>query len=248
MTSTGTDVLPLATSAAWPQHGVTASGVYVRSDNARNLSSLGWKQAWEYGIRTVLDLRSEAERVGDPPAPSQFEHRRISLFAHFDDDPTYRADSLARLSECDTATKYRSLYSEALDLDCRRFAEALDVLATSPRGVLFHCVGGKDRTGVLAGLLLRLVGVSMDDVEADYIHTEARARGRAESPPIDQSAPAGVITQVIEELGSTARKHRRLPAPGGPASKRPRPDRRRLCRKPRSRLTHSAGRVFANVP
>jgi protein-tyrosine phosphatase len=182
------------------QRGVTASGVYVRSDNARNLSSLGWKQAWEYGIRTVLDLRSEAERVGDPPAPSQFERRRISLFAHFDDDPTYRADFLARLSECDTATKYRSLYSEALDLDCRRFAEALDVLATSPRGVLFHCVGGKDRTGVLAGLLLRLVGVSMDDVEADYIHTEARARGRAESPPIDQSAPAGVITQVIEEL------------------------------------------------
>ena len=35
--------------------------------------------------------------------------------------------------------------------------------------VLFHCAAGKDRTGVLAALLLRLLGVSEDDVVADYL-------------------------------------------------------------------------------
>jgi hypothetical protein len=69
--------------------GVTATGVYVRSDNARNLTPQGWHQAWQYGIRTVLDLRSDAECVNDPPAPRLFDFRRISLFAHFDDDPAY---------------------------------------------------------------------------------------------------------------------------------------------------------------
>lgn len=180
--------------------GVTTSGVFVRSDNARKLTARGWEQAWSYGIRTVLDLRSETECVDDPPAPGWFEFRRISLFTHFDEDAAYREDFLARLSGRDEATAYRALYSEALDLDRGRLAEALDVLASCPRGVLFHCVGGKDRTGVLAALLLRLVGVSMDDVEADYVHTEARARGRAESPHIDRSTPAGVITEVVEEL------------------------------------------------
>jgi hypothetical protein len=181
-------------------HGVTASGVYVRGDNARNLTSPGWKQAWDYGIRTVLDLRSEAECVDDPPIPSQFTFRRISLFAHFNDDPTYRADLHARLSRRDAATQYRVLYSEALDLDRDRFAEALDVLVHSPHGVLFHCKHGKDRTGVLAALLLRLVGVSTDDAEADFLRTEARERGAATSALIDRRAPGGVITQVVEEL------------------------------------------------
>lgn len=44
--------------------GSTAFGVFVRSDNARNLTPAGWRAATEYGIRTVLDLRSDAECAG----------------------------------------------------------------------------------------------------------------------------------------------------------------------------------------
>lgn len=49
-------------------HGVTASGVFVRGDNVRNLTPSGWRQAADYGIQTVLDLRSGAECVADPRA------------------------------------------------------------------------------------------------------------------------------------------------------------------------------------
>jgi protein tyrosine/serine phosphatase len=179
---------------------MTRAGVFVRGDNVRHLAPSGWSQAWDYGIRTVLDLRSESECGADSDLPEGFLHRRISLFAHFDDDPEYRADFLARLTGQDTASKYRALYTEALGIDRTRFREAFEVLASAPEGVLFHCVGGKDRTGVLAALLLRLVGVSIEEVEADYMRTELRARGRTDSPHIDKSAPAGVIPQVIEEL------------------------------------------------
>jgi protein tyrosine/serine phosphatase len=37
-----------------------------------------------------------------------------------------------------------------------------------PSGVLFHCVRGCDRTGIIALLLLALVGVSEEDIVADY--------------------------------------------------------------------------------
>jgi protein-tyrosine phosphatase len=187
--------------------GYTALRVYVRGDNARKLTDLGWRQAFAYGIRGVLDLRSETECLDDPPQSEGFTHTRISLFEHYDDDPAYRADFHERVSEFSIAEKYCALYNEALDLDRERFAEALAVLANAQGGVLFHCVGGKDRTGVLAALVLRLAGATTEAIEADYIRTEERAN-RATATHIDRSAPAHVITEMIGDLearyGSTA--------------------------------------------
>jgi hypothetical protein len=51
-------------------------GVFVRADNARNLTPTGWRAASEYGIRMVLDLRSDPECEDDPPAHPDFTHRR----------------------------------------------------------------------------------------------------------------------------------------------------------------------------
>jgi protein-tyrosine phosphatase len=177
--------------------GSTAFGVFVRGDNARNLTPAGWRAASEYGIRMVLDLRSDPECAADPPAHPDFAHRRLSLFDHFDGDDAYRRDLLARVTNLDVAEKHRTLYREALDLDATRFAEASGVLAEADGGVLFHCVGGKDRTGLLAALLLRLVGVPNEEIEADYVRSEARL---AESSPRDDGgAPRNVINQVVDE-------------------------------------------------
>jgi protein-tyrosine phosphatase len=186
--------------------GTTAFGVFVRGDNARNLTRAGWRAAREYGIRTVLDLRSDPECAADPPAEPNFTHRRLSLFDHFDGDEAYRRDLLTRVADLDVTEKHRTLYREALDLDAGRFAEAVGVLAEADGGVLFHCVGGKDRTGLLAALLLRLVGVPIEAVEADYVRSEARLAEGA--PPNDGGAPRNVINQVVDDAearhGTTA--------------------------------------------
>jgi protein-tyrosine phosphatase len=179
--------------------GQTAFAVFLRGDNARRLTVSGWRQAAAYGVRTVLDLRSEPECVVDPPAAEGFLHTRLSLFDHYDSNDAYRADFHARVAELSVAEQHRALYNEALDLDRERFAEAVGVLAHADGCVLFHCVGGKDRTGVLAALLLRLVGVSMEAIEGDYIRTEERL-DKVTAPHIDGTAPAQVITQVISDL------------------------------------------------
>jgi protein-tyrosine phosphatase len=173
--------------------GLTAFGVFVRSDNARELTPAGWAAAREYGIRAVLDLRSEPECAADPPAQPEFAHKRLSLFDHFDGDATYRADLLARVEGLGAAERHRLLYREALELDAARFAEAVGFLADREGGVLFHCAGGKDRTGVLAALVLRLVGVPVDAVAEDYVRSEARLR-------LADSSPPGVIERVLAEL------------------------------------------------
>lgn len=135
----------------------------------------------------------------DQPANPDFTHLRLSLFKHFDGDEAYRGDLVARVASLGVAEKYRALYREALDLDALRFAEAIGILAEADVGVLFHCVGGKDRTGLLAALLLRLVGVPHEEVEADYVRSEARAR-LERAPRADISAPSDVINQVVDEI------------------------------------------------
>jgi hypothetical protein len=141
----------------------------------------------------VLDLRSEPECAADPPAQPEFAHKRLSLFDHFDGDAAYRADLLARVEGLGAAERHRLLYREALELDAARFAEAVGFLADREGGVLFHCAGGKDRTGVLAALVLRLVGVPVDAVAEDYVRSEARLR-------LADSSPPGVIERVLAEL------------------------------------------------
>jgi protein-tyrosine phosphatase len=48
-------------------------------------------------------------------------------------------------------------------------AGIMNAIAAAPEGaVLFHCHAGKDRTGLIAALLLRLAGVPIEDVARDY--------------------------------------------------------------------------------
>jgi hypothetical protein len=72
---------------------------------------------------------------------------------------------------------------------------------------VFHCTAGKDRTGVLAALVLGLVGVSNDDIVADYALTDDRmpmimqrlrgGTGEVAGGPADQPVP-----QVAPELAT----------------------------------------------
>jgi protein tyrosine/serine phosphatase len=43
-----------------------------------------------------------------------------------------------------------------------------------------HCVGGKDRTGLLCAFILHLAGVAIEDIAADYALSEERLRPRHE--------------------------------------------------------------------
>ena len=49
------------------------------------------------------------------------------------------------------------------------FRQVLTLLAKSPaRPVIYHCAGGKDRTGVISALLLDIAGVDRETIAEDY--------------------------------------------------------------------------------
>jgi protein tyrosine/serine phosphatase len=81
----------------------------------------------------------------------------------------------------DVQTATRDVYLIFLERFRSNVAAAVRAVARAPEGgVVIHCVGGKDRTGLLSAFLLHLAGVAGDDIAADYALSEERLRPRHE--------------------------------------------------------------------
>jgi protein-tyrosine phosphatase len=146
----------------------TRMGVVVRADSVRRLTEAGWQSLVDYGIRRILDLRLESELEEDPPGDLPVEVVHVSFL---EDVPLERQIEIFQrwIDAPDDVTATRDGYLEMLEMYRGNVAAAISAVAGAPAGgVLVHCMGGKDRTGLVAALLLRLAGVSVADIAADY--------------------------------------------------------------------------------
>jgi protein tyrosine/serine phosphatase len=151
--------------------GSTRRGAVVRSDNARRLTDAGWEALVEHGVRTVVDLRWPEEIAEDPPGELPIEVVNIPLFGNLDRD--YFRDLDARIAALADTDRVRETYLEFLERYRENFAAAIAAVADAREGgVLIHCAAGKDRTGLISALLLRLAGVPEAEIAEDYAESE----------------------------------------------------------------------------
>lgn len=141
-----------------------------RADGLGQLTAVGLDQLRELSLRTVVDLRTarEIDERGRFPVddhPVVFHH--ISVL-----DQTWDLDE-ARRQALEPPAFLHQAYSRMLDDAADRFAAAITVLAdTDAVPAVFHCAAGKDRTGLLAALVLGAIGVDRDTIVADYALTQ----------------------------------------------------------------------------
>ena len=145
--------------------GRTRWGAIVRSDTPSRLSADGWSALYAHGIRTIISLRThgmtEDHPVITPPQPD------INVVSVEIEDVTDREFALKWASSDLWGTPL--YFRDALERWPQRHANALKEIAQAqPGGVLFHCIRGYDRTGIIAFLTLALAGVTMDEIVADY--------------------------------------------------------------------------------
>ena len=134
--------------------GITNHNIFLRSDDLSSLTEDDKDFLYEYGIRSILDLRGEEEiRNFDSHIMNddRFDYKNVSLMDYFD--------------------KFDDLYITIATTFSYKLKMAFDYIGEriSHGGILFHCMVGKDRTGVTAALLLSLAGVSNADITANYM-------------------------------------------------------------------------------
>jgi protein-tyrosine phosphatase len=155
----------------------TRYGAVVRADSIRRLTDAGWAAAVDYGVRTVVDLRMDAELEADPPAELPVDVVHVPFLE--DDVEAFAEVEAAAEAAPDYATATREVYLVFLERFRENVAAAIKAVAHAAEGgVVVHCVGGKDRTGLVTAFLLHLAGVDNEQIAADYAMSEERLRPR----------------------------------------------------------------------
>lgn len=125
----------------------------------------------------VLDLRSPVEHGGDHPL-TPLRPRVVNLPLLHSLAPGFFTDSTLA-----------DLYAVVVEDSAHLLVRLVQEVASAEGATLVHCAAGKDRTGVGIALVLSLLGVDVDAIEADYLRTaealqaiDARLRPPGTSP------------------------------------------------------------------
>lgn len=188
--------------------GTTRWNRILRGEALHHLSAQSVETVIDRGLALVIDLRGPHETTttahpfSDHP---QVAYRNIALF-----------DALSPIALTETPFDMAQRYRDALDRCGARMAEVLRALIAAPDGiVLVHCTAGKDRTGIVAALLLSAAGVARDDIAEDYALTASaegmirhlRERALAAGTPAEHidcvlASDASTMLSMLEHLDS----------------------------------------------
>lgn len=192
----------------------TQPGRVVRADNVRRLTDDGWRSLAAHGVTRIVDLRLPEELATDEPREIEIEAVHISVFGDsFDEEYIAVLDEHLDGVE-DVADHYAWSYVDFLERYRDLFGRAFAAVADADDGVVVvHCMGGKDRTGLVSALMLRLVGVAREVIGADYAVSAANLEPRnaewLESMPDERTrarvvkltqTPAEAMVRVLEEI------------------------------------------------
>lgn len=162
---------------------------FLRADSPHRLAPAQTQRlVADEGLRTVIDLRTRTELT---EAPNPFASHPDVSFVNvplFDD----LAPAILDSKPVDDGHPLLQFYLAALSQRQAAIREVVSAMAAAPAGaVMFNCTAGKDRTGIVAAMLLGLAGVDRADILADYALT------------------ADLIPGLVRELMAKAEAHGR---------------------------------------
>ena len=161
-------------------------GRIARGPRRELLTAAGWNAATQWGLLSVVDLRSADETGARGSDPDAQPPAGLAIALAPTEDQTHLEFRAVCLPILDSP-EYWQHNVRILPALVRR---SLEAIAASKPGVLIHCAAGRDRTGMVSALLLANAGVSGDDIVADYaesVHAMADAAPHG-GPTLDRQA------------------------------------------------------------
>lgn len=156
---------------------ITKWKTVLRSSKMSNMTTADIDLLHDYGVRTIIDLRMNSEITKQPNPLAEerrFNYKNISLLGSEKNnslasqiDTMDISDDLILGKHYITMLKRYELIKEIMD-DIHSSLTDANKTTDLKGAVVFHCTAGKDRTGIIAMLLLGLVGVSKADIISNY--------------------------------------------------------------------------------
>jgi len=137
---------------------VTRFGRLYRFGMPKDSSPQDAAALYAQGVRAIVDLRSSMEVKRHPGVFANHPDFKQVNIPLYEVNPTF----IRR------ARELWNIYQISLERYEKQYAQVFRFLLDASEPTAFHCHGGKDRTGIVAAILLSLAGVSREDIIADY--------------------------------------------------------------------------------
>ncbi|MCU0882702.1 MAG: tyrosine-protein phosphatase [Hyphomonadaceae bacterium] len=181
--------------------GMIVSGHLYRAANFASLTDQGRAQLSALGLTALVDLRRRSERDEQPNAVHGLDLITIAS-DETEGAPDMLAPHLAFMRDGDltpeTARAHmHESYQRFLHYPQHHetFRGAFEHLAMGGGPVAIHCAAGKDRTGVLCALILKVLGAPEEHIVADYLHTNVQPD--LDARIVDYAAMAGARFSTV---------------------------------------------------
>jgi protein-tyrosine phosphatase len=147
--------------------GVLREGLAIRTDDLAYVTEEVAAELVDAGLTAIVDLRSplEVSVTGRGPlAGHPISYHHLPLIADV-------GRSVAEGRPDFSHEGMGEMYVRMVEGAAPQLVTALNVMAYTPGATAFHCAAGRDRTGVLAAMLLLVLGADDDAIVADYART-----------------------------------------------------------------------------
>lgn len=182
------------------------SGEIYRMGRREWLTETGWNQAYDAGIRSVIDLRNAGERLPretDPLVRPDVLERFQILPAPTEDPENEEFRAL-----CGPYLNDPAAYLANARLFPDKLAAVFKAVAAAPGGVVIHCSAGRDRSGMIAAMLQDLAGADDHAIVSGYqvamrgINERHRTQGapHAHERYLDETALAPLLESRGEKV------------------------------------------------
>lgn len=193
----------------------------LRSASLSSLNKQEAKYLKDYGITTIIDLRTAQEIKKLPDINIDgFRYYNCQLPVLNEDLESFRSRLLERKHQAFSTNEdiwYNVQYFVSFDMigmykkilfdkpSLKQIKKVFFIIASSnEKGILFHCASGKDRTGIVSIFLLLFLGIDYTDIRADYYTSSLHGLAETESYIIDllsEGYGKNIVTETKRVLG-----------------------------------------------
>jgi len=177
----------------------------LRSAQPVKLSADDVEMLRTHNLKSIVDFRTTHETTTDPiDTIDGVSYNHIDIMGKNGAQAADPNTWMKMLSQDLNAVELQFIetYKEFAVSESSRegYGEFLRVCANLEDGaILFHCAAGKDRTGLAAAIILRLLGVSEDEIHSDYLKT-MEFQEQIATPHIEKAKVAGMTEKQLESM------------------------------------------------